>query len=217
MADLKLYSYYRSSCSYRVRIGLHLKGLSFEYIPVHLLNRGGEQHLASYRSLNPRREVPTLIHGEFHLSQSMAILEYLDAICPKPRLFPVDHRQRSRVLQFCEMINSGIQPIQNLSVLQELQDRFKADQRDIQSWCAAWIVRGFEGMEKMLESTAGTHCFSGELTAADLFLIPQVYNAKRFKVNMAKFPIIKRVYNRAMDMEAFQLADPSRQIDAPRA
>ena len=217
LGDLKLYSYYRSSCSYRVRIGLHLKGLTFEYIPIHLLNEGGEQHLPAYRALNPKREVPTLVHGGFNLSQSMAILQYLDSIQAEPPLFPNDLKTRSKVIQFCEIINSGIQPIQNLSVLAELKDRFGAVDKDIQSWCAAWITRGFEGLEKMLEGTAGTHCFAGKVTAADLFLIPQVYNALRFKVDMSHFPIIERVYEKAMTMDAFQLAEPSRQIDAPRA
>ncbi|MCB0366059.1 MAG: maleylacetoacetate isomerase [Bdellovibrionaceae bacterium] len=216
MGDFKLYSYYRSSCSYRVRIALNLKGIVYEYIPLHLVNEGGEQHLPAYRTINPKREVPTLVHGPFTLSQSMAIIEYLDQFKPSPQLFPKDKQKRALVTQFCEIINSGIQPIQNLSVLQELKSRFAASEADIQTWCADWIFRGFEGIEAMLRDHAGSHCFGGTITAADLFLVPQVYNAQRFKVDLSTFPIIDRVSKNAMAIDSFQLAEPSRQIDAPR-
>ncbi|MCB0385613.1 MAG: maleylacetoacetate isomerase [Bdellovibrionales bacterium] len=217
MDDFKLYSYYRSSCSYRVRIALNLKGITYEYIPVHLLNEGGEQHLPAYKTLNPKREVPTLVHGSFRLAQSMAIVEYLDQVSPSPLLFPKDRQRRALVTQFCEIINSGIQPIQNLSVLQELKSRFSASEKDIQDWCRDWISRGFEGAEAMLRETAGSHCFAGEVTAADVFMVPQVYNAQRFNVDLSAFPILDRVYRNAMTIDSFQLAEPSRQIDAPRA
>ncbi|MCC7403335.1 MAG: maleylacetoacetate isomerase [Bdellovibrionales bacterium] len=217
MSPLKLYSYYRSSCSYRVRIVLNLKDLKYEYLPVHLLNGGGEQHLPAYRTLNPKREVPTLVHDSYVLPQSMAIIDYLDQLKPSPRMFPADAQARGKVMQFCEIINSGIQPLQNLSLLQELKSRFEASESDIQSWCRDWITRGFESLEILLKDSAGSHCFGGSLTAADAFLVPQVYNAHRFGVEMARFPIIDRLYQTASQIEAFQRAAPERQVDAPPA
>ena len=214
MSNLILYSYWRSSCSYRVRIALHLKKLDFEYRPVHLVREGGEQHSAAYAALNPSEEVPCLVHEGRALSQSMAILQYLDHLQPSPRLFPKDPWQAAQVLALAESINTGIQPIQNLSVLQEIDTLYKAGPSGKASWAAHWIQRGFEALEKKLVHTAGTFAFGDRVSVVDAFLVPQVYNANRFKLDMSQFPAIDAVNAHCMSLEAFQKAEPAQQPDA---
>ncbi len=158
-------------------------------------------------------EIPSLVHDGFVLSQSMAILLYLDEIKASPLLFPKDLKLRHKVIQFCENINSGIQPIQNLRVLNALGTEFSANQADKSRWAAYWIHKGLAALELSLENTAGTYCFGGELTAADVFLAPQVYNAKRFSVDLNEFPILKRVYLEVEKLKAFEDALPEKQPD----
>lgn len=214
MANLKLYNYFRSSASYRVRIALNIKGLPFDYIPVHLVKNGGEQNQAAYRSLNPMMEVPTLVDGDFHLAQSMAIFFYLDDLHPQPRLFPSNPQRKARVIQICESINAGIQPLQNLKVLQELEKRYGADQAAKDSWVQLWVGRGFAGVEAMIADTAGTFALGGEVTAADCCIIPQVVTARRFNVDLSPYPTIRRVFENCTSLPAFQKADPTKQIDS---
>ena len=214
MSDLILYSYWRSSCSYRVRIALHLKGLDFEYRAVHLVKDGGEQKKADYLSLNPMGEVPCLVHKGHNLSQSMAIIEYLE-LFPNPSLLPTDPVDACRVRQICEHINTGIQPIQNLKVLQEIDRRFNVGGEGKAAWAGDWIARGFESLEKRVAQTAGTYCFGDTITAADLFLIPQVYNANRFSLDMDRYPTLKRINETCLEHDAFIKAEPSCQPDAP--
>lgn len=215
MTSTKLYSYYRSSAAYRVRIGLYLKNIPFEYIPVHLLNNGGEQHLATYKSLNPMSEVPCLVHENATISQSMAILQYLDDVWPTPILFPKQREKRALTIQLAEMVNSGIHPINNLKVQQELSARFKATDQDKKVWVDYWIKKGFTAIEEVLKKSAGQYCLADEITAADLFLIPQVYNAKRYQVDLSSFPLITKVEKNCLRLEAFQKASPENQPDAP--
>jgi len=207
-----LYSYYRSSCSYRVRIALYLKNIDFEYRPIHLVKEGGEQNKANYKDLNPRGEVPYLIDGDSRLSQSMAILLYLDKKHPDPALFP---KEKAKCIELCEMINTGIQPIQNLKVLQYIAKEFGADDAAKAKWCKHWITQGFEALEKALSKVSGKYSIGDALTAADLFLIPQVYNAHRFKVAMKSFPLIQSIHQNCIELEAFKRAEPSTQPDAP--
>ena len=214
MKEFTLYSYFRSSASYRVRIALNLKGIEFEYKAVHLLNDGGEQHKDEYRKLNPSREVPTLIHNGKVLAQSMAIIDYLDRVKPTPRLFPEDPYQRALVVQACEILNSGAQPVHNLRVLQELGKRFGADQEAKDAWAAHWITYGCEAMEAMVKPHAGTHCFGNTPSAADCFLVPHLANAKRFKVDLAAFPTLARI-SAIMSEAAFKKAAPDVQPDTP--
>ncbi len=212
MANLILYSYWRSSCSYRVRIGLYLKDLVFEYRPVHLV-RGG-QHQAAYRALNPMAQVPCLVHGDRSLGESMAILDYLDGLREEPPLFPKDPWTGARVRQLCEMINAGIQPIQNLSVLKELKKRFGAGPEAVTAWVVDWINRGFQALERKIAETAGTFAVGDRVTAVELFLVPQVYNANRYGVEMTRFPFLQRIDEACRNLPAFQKADPSCQPDA---
>lgn len=215
--EMVLYSYFRSSCSYRVRIALNIKKLSYRYVPVHLLNEGGEQNQSDFRQLNPKGEVPLLTHNGFHLSQSMAILQYIEGLQPDPLLFPSDPKTRAKVFQFCEIINSGIQPLQNLRVANKLRNSLKATDQQIQEWVLNWIEKGFVALEEILKETAQTYCFGSSLTAADVFLVPQVYSAHRFNIDLSPFPRIEKVSDSASKLAAFKSAHPDRQIDAPKA
>jgi len=211
-----LYSYWRSSCSYRVRIALNFKEVEYEYRPVHLVNDGGEHKKSEFTELNPKQEVPFFIHGSHSLSQSMAILQYIDDQWPQPELFPKDAKLKSQCLQLCEIINSGIQPIQNLKVMSVIGKRYNADEKEKASWSRYWIVEGFKALEKELEKTSGHFSIKDTVTVADLFLVPQCYNAKRFKIDLEnEYPKIFKVYKNCFELEEFRRALPEVQPDAP--
>ncbi|MBX3020299.1 MAG: maleylacetoacetate isomerase [Bdellovibrionales bacterium] len=210
---LKLYSYFRSSASYRVRIALHWKQLDFEYMPVHLVKDGGQQHSEAYRRINPMGHVPALDHDGFVVAESVAIIQYLDAIFPQHRLFPADPQAAATVTQLVEVINSGIQPLQNLKVAKALEGEFGLTTADSQRWIVRWIEDGFRNLERLLERTSGTYSFGGEISAADAFLVPQCFAARRFGVQLENFPVIARIEANATRLEAFKKAHPSAQPD----
>ena len=218
MADqLKLYSYWRSSAAYRVRIGLNLKGLPYETVPVHLVRDGGEQHADDYRELNPQELVPVLKHGERVLRQSLAILEYLDETWPQPALMPVPTRDRQRVRAIAQTIACEIHPLNNLRVLQYFTNTWNVPQPEREEWIRHWVVDGFTALEKMLDGHPSTGEFcDGELpTVADCCLVPQVYNARRFGVDIEQFPTIARIERTCLALPAFEAARPENQPDAP--
>lgn len=215
MSEFILYNYFRSSASYRVRIALQIKGIQYEYRPVHLLNQGGEQHFSDYGKLNPSREVPTLIHNNKAIGQSVAIIDYLDQVVPEPPLFDDDAYRRSLILQACEIINSGAQPIHNLRVLKELEVQFSASQEQKEKWCQYWIHYGLQCLERFLTPYADVYSFGKKLSAADCFLIPHLANADRFSVNLAEFPILTKIRTNCQDIPAFQNAAPHKQPDFP--
>lgn len=216
----RLYSYFRSTTSYRVRIGLNLKGVSFETVPIHLLNNGGEQYSATYGAVNPMAELPTLevVDGAgqvtARLSQSVAILEYLEETHPAPPLLPSSPLDRARVRQRVEVINASIHPVQNLKVMRKLTADFGTDRPRNFQWAAYWIARGFQGLEVLLADTAGVYSVGDDVTLADVALIPQVFNAHKFGVDMGPFPTIQRVTAACNTLSAFQAAAPDRQPDA---
>jgi maleylacetoacetate isomerase/maleylpyruvate isomerase len=214
-SEFKLYTYFRSSTAYRTRIALNYKNISFDQEAVHLLEGGGQQNKPEYRQLNPAGEVPTLIHNGKVLSQSFAIIEYLDDIAPNPRLFPKDPFERAKVRQICEHINCGVHPIANLKVQQYLTRELGATEEQKNRWIQYWIEQGMEALEKLLVSTAGTFAFGDELTAADLFIVPQVFSARRFGVNMDNYLTIKRVNETALKLDCFLKAHPHLQPDTP--
>ncbi|KAI0210000.1 Maleylacetoacetate isomerase [Lamellibrachia satsuma] len=215
MSDNKviLYSYYRSSASWRVRLALAFKNIDYEYRAVHLVKGGGEQHTDEYKTLNPSRQVPTLIIDGTTLTQSMAIIEYLEETKEGRHILPKDPVGRAQARRIAEMINSGIQPLQNLAVLEKLETF--SDSGKKQEWGHFWIDRGFQAVEAVLASTSGKYCVGNEVSIADLCLVPQVYNAKRFKVDMSQFPTINRIHDDLIKMEQFKKADPACQLDCP--
>lgn len=220
MADsIKLYSYWRSSAAYRVRIALNLKQLDHEIIPVHLVNEGGEQHREDYRALNPQASVPTLLDGSRVYRQSMAIIEYLDEAYPATvALLPSTARERARVRALAQVVACDIHPLNNLRVMQFLERDFSSPQVERQRWTQHWIVEGFRALEVMLDDNASTglYCDGDAPTLADLCLIPQVYNARRFDVDMAAFPVIARIEQQCLSLPAFDAARPENQPDAPK-
>lgn len=215
MDSLILYNYYRSSTSYRVRIALHLKQLEFEYRPVHLLNNGGEQFSESYLKLNPQAEVPTLVHNQNPIGQSMAIIEYLDEVFPDVRLFPTDSLKKAQVRQFCENINSFIHPVCNLKVLKKLELDCGYNQAQKEAWIQHWASLGFKTLEKILTQTSGKYCFQDQITAADLFLVPMIFSANRFKVDLSAYPTLNKINLNLEKLNAFYLSHPGRQPDTP--
>jgi maleylacetoacetate isomerase/maleylpyruvate isomerase len=214
MSDLILYSYFRSSTAYRARIALNLKGLSYQQSPVHLLEDGGQQHKPEYLALNPTAEVPTLIHNGKVISQSFAIIEYLDEVFPTPNLLPASAFERAKVRQICENINCGIHPLTNLKVMQFLNREMGTQQNE--KWQQHWIKKGLDALEKILEKTAGTYAFGGAITCADIFIVPQIFSAERFGVNINNYPIMKRINSTCLNIEGFKLAHPYRQPDTPK-
>ena len=210
---MKLYGYWRSSASYRVRIALHLKQLEFEYEPVHLVKDGGEHKQEAYAQLNPAKLVPTLVDGDFELNQSLAIIEYLDSKAG-PSLVPSDPKQAAVVRMLALDMACDLQPIANLRVLQYVSDTLKGGDEGRQAWIEHWVSTAFSAFEKRLEKHAGLCCVGDEVTLADVCLVPQVYNAKRFNVDLSAYPTLMKVYDNLQHIEAFQKAQPDQQPDA---
>ncbi len=214
--QLRLYSYWRSSAAYRVRIGLNLKGLRYETVPVHLVRDGGEQHQAEYAALNPQQLVPTLTHGVRVVRQSLAILEYLDEAWPSPRLLPMTARDRARVRSLAQLVAADIHPLNNLRVMRYFEQTWSVPQSERDEWTKHWIVEGFDAMEALLANDAatGTYCHGQTPGLADCCLVPQVFNARRFGVDMAAFPTIARIEQACLELPAFADARPEKQPDA---
>jgi maleylpyruvate isomerase len=210
---VKLYSYFRSSAAYRARIALNLKGLSYETVSVHLTRGGGQQHGAEYRAVNPQRRVPALaIDGGDVLIQSLAIIEYLDETHPVPPLLPADPVARAHVRAIADVIACDIHPLNNTSPLFYLKNTLKQDQDAINAWYAHWVTVGFEAVEALLRP--GPYSFGDKVTLADVCLVPQVANARRFNVVLDRFPKIVAVDAACLELPAFDKARPENQPDA---
>ncbi|RZA22290.1 MAG: maleylacetoacetate isomerase [Lysobacteraceae bacterium] len=216
--SLQLYSYWRSSAAYRVRIGLNLKGLAYEIVPVHLLRDGGQQRSPEYRDINPQQLVPVLGHGHRRLGQSLAILEYLDEMWPEPPLLPSIARERHRVRALSQLVACDVHPLNNLRVLQYFEHEWYVPQPERDEWVRHWITEGFAAAEAMVADhpSTGTYCEGNLPTMADCCLIPQVYNARRFGVDMARFPTLQRIEAACLALPEFDAARPERQPDAPQ-
>lgn len=214
---MKLYTYWRSSAAYRVRIALALKSLPYEHIPVHLLREGGEQRQASYLRLNPGGRVPTLVTPEGAvIFQSMAILEWLEERFPATPLLPLDPIARAKARAIAQLIVSDIQPLQNLSVTEYLRDEAGWSPPQIAAWLQRWVGQGMAAVERALQdSGGGAFCVGDSPTLADVCLIPQCYASRRFGVDTAAYPRISAIEARCLGMAAFAGAAPERQPDAP--
>lgn len=216
---LKLHSYWRSSASYRVRIALNLKGLDYEILPVNLIKDGGEQHSAEYKQLNPAELVPTLVDDQleqdFHLNQSLAIIEYLDEKYPSPALLPTSKIQKAKIRAAAYDFVSDTQPLHNLRVLQFLENDMRLSEQQKKHWIIHWVELGLRSFEKRIQHSAGEFCFGFEVSLADVCLVPQVYSAKRFDVDMSQYPVICRVSENCEKLEAFVKAKPENQSDSP--
>jgi maleylpyruvate isomerase len=210
---VQLYSYFRSSAAYRVRIALNLKGLAFETIPIHLQKDGGQQLKPGYRAINPQMRVPTLRldSGEL-LTQSLAIIDYLDEIHPQPPLLPRDPIARAKVRALAQLIACDIHPLNNVAPLRYLKNELGQDQTTIDAWYHHWIIVGFEALETMLGD--GPYCCGNTVTLADICLVPQVANARRLKVPLDKFPKIVAIDAACTRLPAFERAKPENQPDA---
>jgi len=203
-----LYSFYRSSCSWRVRIALNLKKIEYEYAPINLLK--GEQKSESYLSINPLGGLPTLKINDHYISQSISIMEYLDEVYPEVPLLPKnDPIKRADVRKLCLIIAADTQPIQKVRVLKYVGDERKMD---FGHWA---IEAGLRAFEKCLENTSGKYCYGDEITMADICLIPQMLKARRFKVDVSKFVNICRIEEELNKLDAFIQAHPTNQMDCP--
>uniref|UniRef100_A0A2I3SYW0 Maleylacetoacetate isomerase n=2 Tax=Pan TaxID=9596 RepID=A0A2I3SYW0_PANTR len=195
-----LYSYFRSSCSWRVRIALALKGIDYETVPINLIKDGGQQFSKDFQALNPMKQVPALKIDGITIHQSLAIIEYLEETRPTPRLLPQDPKKRASVRMISDLIAGGIQPLQNLSVLKQVREEMQL------TWAQNAITSGFNALEQILQSTAGIYCVGDEVS---LFLY------YRFKVDLTPYPTISSINKRLLVLEAFQVSHPCRQPDTP--
>lgn len=211
---MKLYGYWRSSAAYRVRIALNLKGINYQSIPVHLVKDGGEQHKAEYAEMNPTELVPTLVDGEVTLNQSLAIIDYLDAKYPEIPLYPSELEKKAQVQAAVLDVACEIHPVNNLRVQQYLSKQLGVSDEQKLAWSHHWMILGFSALEKKLAKTAGKFCFGDEVTMADITLVPQIYNARRFNVDLTGFPIICKIVDHCNTLPAFISALPENQDDA---
>jgi len=210
---VKLYTYFRSSAAYRVRIALNLKGLPYDMVPVHLTRDGGYQRKPEFMAINPQMRVPALelSNGDV-LTQSLAIIDYLDDLHPEPPLLPGDVLARARVRAIAQIVACDIHPLNNLLVLQYLKRQMKHDQAEIDTWYHHWVTEGFKAIEAVI--SPGPYAFGAHVTVADVCLVPQVFNARRLKVPLDAFPKIVAVDAACLKLPAFDKARPENQPDA---
>jgi maleylacetoacetate isomerase len=210
---VKLYSFFRSSAAYRVRIAFNLKDLSYETVAIHLQREGGLNRKPSYRAVNPQMRVPTLAldSGEI-ITQSLAIIEYLDEVHPQPPLLPRDSVERAQVRALAQLVACDIHPLNNLSPLRYLKNELGQDQSRIDAWYCHWVREGFDALEAMI--SAGPYAYGADVTLADICLVPQVANARRLKVPLDAYPKIVAVDAACARLPAFEQARPENQPDA---
>ena len=211
---MKLYNFFRSGTSHRLRIALNLKGISYDYVAVDL--RKNEHQGAAFKALNPQGLVPALVDGERVLTQSVAIIEWLEERYPTPALLPTDVNDRAHVRALAAVVGCDIHPVNNKRILDTLRAKFGADDAAINQWCGTWISDGFDAYEALLtaDSRRAGFSFGNAPTLADAYLIPQIESARRFKVDLGRWPLITEVDAKCSAMDAFQRAAPMAQPDA---
>ena len=213
---MELYTYFRSSAAYRVRIALNLKGLQADYSYVHLVKDGGQQHKPEYLAVNPQGFLPALVDNGHVLTQSLAIIEYLEETHPQPPLLPKDALGRARVRALAQIVACDIHPVNNQRIIKYLETEFGADEAARKRWIQRWVKDGFSAQEKMLAGNpaTGNCCHGDQPTLADICLVPQVFNARRFEVDMTAFSTIQRIDAHCLSLKAFADAAPGKQADA---
>jgi maleylpyruvate isomerase len=216
---LRLYNYWRSSSAWRVRTALAWKNLAYDYVPVHLVRDGGEQWKPEYLARNPQGMVPLLeiideSGAHRSIGQSVAIIEYLDDVVPAPPLLPADPYLRARTRQLVEVVNSSIQPLQNSNVLKHIAGTLAADEK---AWARHFMQRGLAALDQLVAETAGRFSVGDVATMADIYLVPQLYNARRFELDVAPFARLLAIEAACAELPAFQAAHPDRQPDAQAA
>jgi maleylacetoacetate isomerase len=210
---MRLYSFFRSSAAYRVRIALNVKGVAYETVAVNLPSAA--HHAAPFRALNPQATIPTLDDDGTILWQSLAIIEYLDARFPSPRLIPAEPVARARVQALAQLIACEIHPLNNLRVLKYLRGELKLDEAAVSKWYSHWIAEAFAPLEQLVSKfSGGRYCYGDALTIADVCLVPQLYNARRFSCDVTPYPTLVRIADALSTEEAFARAAPDRQPDA---
>lgn len=212
---ITLYSYFRSSTAYRVRIVLNLKGLDYQIVPVNIFT--GEHHHDDYRAINPLMGVPALVHHDVAIGQSLAIIEYLDSITIDPPMVSGSAVEKAYIRQVSQIIASDIHPLTNLKVMNALRDDFAADETDRKAWYARWAIAGITGVETVLRQRglAGDFVLGDRVSMADACLIPQMYSLRRYQIPLDDYPLCRRIEAHCMGLEAFQQASPEMQPDAP--
>lgn len=210
---MKLYGFFRSGTSHRLRIALNLKGLSYEQVSVSLAKN--QHHQADFKALNPQGLVPVLETEQGLLTQSPAIIEWLEEVYPDVALLPKSPFEKAKVRALAAIVGCDIHPINNKRVLEYLRNNLEQDETQVLAWCGEWISKGFDALEKLLQqdTTRENFCYGSTATLADVYLIPQVYSAKRFKVDLTPYPTIVSIYEHCMQLDAFQKADPAQQPD----
>jgi maleylacetoacetate isomerase len=210
---IRLYSFFRSSAAFRVRIALNLKGVDYEIVPVNL--PGGAHRTPDFRALNPQATIPTLDDDGTVLWQSLAIIEYLDARYPKPRLIPEEPVARARVQALAQLIACEVHPLNNLRVLKYLRGELKLDEAAVAKWYSHWVAEALAPLETFVGRwSGGQYCFGDSLSLADVYLVPQMYNARRFKCDLEPYPTLVRIALGLEQQPAFARAAPERQPDA---
>jgi maleylacetoacetate isomerase/maleylpyruvate isomerase len=212
---MRLYTYFRSSAVFRVRIALNLKGIAYEALPVHFQRAGGEHRRPEFLQANPQGLLPVLDDDGTILTQSLAIVEYLDSRYLEPRLIPADPIERARVQALAQIIACETHPLNNLRVLQYLRKELRLDEAGVKRWAQHWIAESFRAFEAwVVQWSGGSYCFGDTVSLADVCLVPQVYNARRFECDLAPYPTIVRIADGLRDLPAFALAAPENQPDA---
>ena len=210
---MRLYTYFRSTAAYRVRIALDLKGIDYEAVSVHLLRDGGEHKHAAFLARNPQGFVPVLDDGRTLVTQSLAIIEYLDARYPEPRLLPADPVVRARVQALALLIACDTHPLNNLRVLQYLRNELSLEEPAVKRWIRHWIAESFRAFESTVDSN-GRYCIGSCVSLADVCLVPQLFNARRFDCDLTPYPTLVRIADHLGTLPAFLRAAPSNQPDA---